>query len=323
MKPLKIFLLFLLFVIMGAFAYLITKFILAYLNAKKAFKACLFNKNQCGQKECTPPADMLHPPLPAVVSLSQWQTSTAKYAASLIYIIEKAANDENKPKPSYPKELTLQKELYNSKEDPVFGAVLSDDNFIWIALRGTISSREWVQDFTSQQEAFLDSKSATQVKLQFLTTTTDGLSPSVHKGFVDAYTNFRKDLLDTLEKIDTDKSKTIIVTGHSLGAGISTIIGTDITDNGYKAVVYNFASPRVGDNVFCDLIKSLKLTIFRIVNTADIVPTLPLAVSPNFKTTDKPYEYTHCGVLMAFTDNWKSILNNHLMAVYMTALKQM
>ena len=153
---------------MTAFAYLITKLILAYLNGKKAFEASWFNKNQCEQKTCPPPADMLHPTIPVDVSLSQWQPSAAQYAASLIYIIEKAANDKNNPKPSYPKELILQKELYNNKEDPVFGAVLSDDKFIWIAMRGTLSSQEWVQDFTYQQEAFLDSKSATQLIYNFL-----------------------------------------------------------------------------------------------------------------------------------------------------------
>lgn len=320
MKALEIFLL---FVVMAAFAYLIRKLILVFINGEKAFEASWFNKEQCGQITCPVPSDMLNPPLPTDVSLVEWQTPVAKYAASLIHIIEKAANDKDKPKPSYPNELTLQKELYISKEDPVFGAVLSDDNFIWVAMRGTITSREWAQDFEYQQEKFLDSKSTTQVKLHFLTTTTNGDKPFVHKGFVDAYMNFRKDLLDTLKNINADKSKTIIVSGHSLGAGISTILGTDIADNGYKAVVYNFASPRVGDQVFCNLITSLGLKIFRIVNTADIVPNLPPSVSPNFKNTNKPYKYVHCGVLMAFTDNWKSVLNNHLMGVYMTALKKM
>ena len=320
MSPLEIFLLCMLAVVLGAFAYMITKLILSYLNVKKAFHASWFNTKQCGEKKCSPPADTTNPPLPSTVSLSDWERDVAQYSAAIIYILEKAAND--KTKPVYPKELVLQKELFDDKDDPVFASVLTNDNFIWIPIRGTLSSREWAQDLTYQQEVFLDSKSTVQVKLDFLLAA-NGEQPSVHKGFVDAYINFRQDLLDTLEKIDPEKSKTIIVCGHSIGAGISTILGADVVNKGYKAVVYNFASPRVGDQVFCDFVAKMGLKIFRVVNTADIVPNLPPSVSPNFKQTDQPYEYVHCGTLKAFADNWKSVLNNHLIGVYMKALKSM
>lgn len=129
---------------------------------------------------------------------------------------------------------------------------------------------------------------------------------------------FRKELLDTLLKIDKDKNKKIIVSGHSLGAGISTVVGADLANDGYKVVVYNFASPRVGDQNFCKLISSLKLKIFRVV-----IPTLPPSVSPNFKDPENPYQYIHCGILKAFSDSWKSLLNNHLMGVYINALQNM
>ena len=197
MSPLEIFLLCMLAVVFGAFAYMVTKLILAYLNGKKALQASWFNTNQCGEKKCPPPSDTTNPQLPSSVSTDNWEVDVAQYSAALIYILEKAAND--KTKPVYPKELVLQKELFDDKDDPIFASVLTNDNFIWIPIRGTLSSREWVQDFAYQQEAFLDSKSAAQVKLDFLAAV-NGEQPSVHKGFVDAYTNFRQDLLNTLEK---------------------------------------------------------------------------------------------------------------------------
>lgn len=320
MHPLEIFILCILAVVFGIFAYMLTKLILEFLNMKKAVQATWFNTKQCGEKLCPPPTDTTSPPLPSTVSLNNWERDVAQYSAALIYIIEKSAN--NKTKPVYPKELVLQKELFNDKDDPIFASILTNDNFIWIAIRGTLSSREWMQDFEYQQEAFLDNKSSHQVKLDFLEVA-NSARPSVHKGFIDVYTNFRQDLLNTLEKIDPDKTKTIIVSGHSLGGSISTIIGADVVNKGYKAVVYNFASPRVGDQVFCDFVNKIALKIFRVVNTADIVPNFPSSVSPNFKQTDQPYEYVHCGVLKTFTDNWKSVLNNHMIGVYMKALKSM
>ena len=48
-----------------------------------------------------------------------------------------------------------------------------------------------------------------------------------------------------------NKNKTIIVSGHRLGAAIATLVGIDLLQSGYtNIVVYSFASPRIGDNVF-------------------------------------------------------------------------
>ena len=94
------------------------------------------------------------------------------------------------------------------------------------------------------------------------------------------------------------------------------------SNKGYITVVYNFASPRVGNPDFCDIINTT-LPVYRIVNTADIIPTLPPSVSPNFLNNEKPYIYKHCGIGKYFTDNWSSLLNNHLMNVYNNSLYKM
>jgi len=303
-----------------AVAYMVTKLILSYLNAKKAINVIMSNTNYCGDKRCGPPEDTKNPPLPSSVSTDNWEVDVARYCAALVYIIAEAAHDNIKP--VYPTELALQGHFYNNKDDPIFASVLTNDNFIWVVVRGTLTSREWAQDYEYKQEDFLDSDSSVQVKLGFLADA-NGEKPSVHQGFLEAYTNFREDLLNTVEKIDPDKSKTIIVCGHSLGAAISSIIGADIVNKGHTSVVYNFASPRVGNQAFCDSVTKMGLRIFRVVNTADVVPTLPLSVSPNFKHTNQPYYYIHCGTMKSFADNRKSVLNNHLIGVYMKALKGM
>ena len=69
----------------------------------------------------------------------------------------------------------------------------------------------------------------------------------------------------------------------------------DLKILGYNVLVYNFASPRVGDNNFCNMIdKIYKLPLFRLVNMCGIVPNSPPPVCPNFQDKDNPYLYLHC-----------------------------
>ena len=127
----------------------------------------------------------------------------------------------------YPKDLVTQKELYDNSGDPVFGVVFMETNNsdnIWISFRGTLSSKEWVQDFTYQQKSMFHKQCVSQVSLNFLTTSS-GKVANVHKGFVDVYMKFQDELSSILHKLDPDKDKKIIISGHSLGAAISTMVG--------------------------------------------------------------------------------------------------
>ena len=77
------------------------------------------------------------------------------------------------------------------------------------------------------------------------------------------------------------------------------MVGAELKQQGYSTVIYNFASPRVGNKAFCNIINSMDVKIFRIVNTADVIPTLPLSVSPNYTkgNANYPVMYAHCGEL--------------------------
>ncbi len=74
----------------------------------------------------------------------------------------------------------------------------------------------------------------------------------------------------------------------------------------------------MGKSAYCNKVNSIGPKVYRIVNTVDIVPTLPFGVVPNFKNYNNPWFYSDCGEIHDFTNNMKSIINNHLMANYST-----
>jgi len=244
-----------------------------------------------------------------------YNKDVARYCTDLVSRIE---NGVETKKIATPDGLKLLKTVHNIPNTPVFGTILEqslpDKKILWISFRGTIDTQEWVQDITYTQENFPNKK---QVKLAFLNTHKK-TTPSVHKGFVDAYMNFRDDIFKI---INATKYESIIVSGHSLGAAISTIVGIDLANSGFPAIVYNFASPRVGDGNLCTMVNDLGLPIFRHVNTEDVIPTTPLAVSANFNDKTNPFMFNHCGEVLYFSTNWKSMINNHLLGIYINAFE--
>eukprot|EP01119_Soliformovum_irregulare_P024194 TRINITY_DN8616_c0_g1_i1.p1 TRINITY_DN8616_c0_g1~~TRINITY_DN8616_c0_g1_i1.p1 ORF type:complete len:159 (-),score=33.30 TRINITY_DN8616_c0_g1_i1:49-525(-) len=71
-------------------------------------------------------------------------------------------------------------------------------------------------------------------------------------------------------------SKDIIVTGHSLGAALSTLAALDIKESlGESSTVWNYGDPRVGNDVFAEYWTQQVGGAWRTVNRADIVPHLP------------------------------------------------
>lgn len=330
-RNLKYFLWFLLGLMVSAILYLIIKVVIMYFNAKNGLNGSWFNKKACGtgscktcdDNKCLPTPDQLVENLPSNIDFKKWEIDVAKYCSVIIYSIEKSA--QKKIKPVYPKDLVMQKELYDNSGDPIFGVVFTETNNsdnIWISFRGTLSSKEWTQDFTYQQESMFQKQAVKQLSLDFLRTAS-GKVANVHKGFVDVYMKFRDDLSSTLQKLDPNKNKKIIISGHSLGAAIATMVGADLVQSGYQDVgVYNFASPRVGDQTFADFVDNeLKLPVYRVVNISDLVPNMPPSVSPNFDDYDNPYMFVHCGKLVYFQINRLSVLNNHLIPVYMAGLQ--
>lgn len=93
----------------------------------------------------------------------------------------------------------------------------------------------------------------------------------VHSGFSDAYDEVHLDIVRFLEKAEY-KNIPLFITGHSLGGALATVAAKRLKHQGGLAACYTFGSPRVGDPLW---IESIKTPVYRIVNAADCVPMLP------------------------------------------------
>jgi hypothetical protein len=143
----------------------------------------------------------------------------------------------------------------------------------------------------------------------------------VHAGFLDVYTrtysgsgysvpSLRSTILRAINSL-TSTTGTLYVTGHSLGAGLSTLAVPDVARNSGQSGIsvpmfhYSLASPRVGDPGFAyNYNFNLPVKTYRIVNTEDIVPYGPPPIS-GFDY------YEHVGTPVDFTAQYGSTGGNH------------
>ena len=282
----------LLWIIILLFLYIVYKLLKKYeLSITKAQNNSLY----CGKTRCPVlPKNLDIPDL----SIQTYNKDIAKYCADLVNRLEFEAKGEIYP----PSNLKRELDLYISHKDFVFGIIWSYLGNVFIVLRGTLEAKEFLDDFNYKQEEY--------------TLTPTNNKTMIHSGFLNVYKRIRDDIQSVVKRLNPNR---VIVTGHSLGAAISTICGLDLKEIGYNTIVYNFASPRIGDINFKNIVNN-NIFLYRIVNISDTIPTLPPAVSSNFNDSNKPYFYYHVGTPIIFEDNWKSLINNHLLAIYINYL---
>lgn len=291
--------------------------IVGYIKFKQVNKAShytVYNTKFCGKETCKAKVvDIKNVPQQ---QNKDYQKDMAQYCANLVYRIELAVTGTYNPPPTIKQELIV----YDLQDKSAFGIIYSYNGYVFIAFRGTSYTEEWQQNFTYQEEIFPHSKPQKQSQITFLSDVNISDAPSVHTGFLNVYESFRDKLIAKVKELNP---KQIIVSGHSLGASVATICSLDLQliNKNYNVIAYVFASPRVGDGVFCKLIQSSGLKLYSIINMVDFIPTIPPSVSPNLDDPKNPYIFTNCGELITFTDNRLSLLNNHLMPVYMNYLQ--
>jgi Lipase (class 3) len=141
-----------------------------------------------------------------------------------------------------------------------------------IAIRGTESIQEWVQDakFLEVPCSFLSSGGNTEDGFtdmyESMVTGPEGRSTKIVKA------------LPTLPWKSPVTSLTIC--GHSLGGALATLLALDVGANApapfNNPVVWTYASPKAGDPVFASTYNHVVPNTTRIANRMDLVPKLPL-----------------------------------------------
>lgn len=144
---------------------------------------------------------------------------------------------------------------------------------IIFVFRGSKVAQDWLVNFKSSKEDFLDEQS----------------EGDVHRGFHSELEKFvdimRNDKIFKLEeracRIDEiSKNTKILLAGHSKGGAIATLVGCYLAKLGISKAnleIYTFGAPPVGDREFANLCKD-RVNLFRVVNKNDPVPILSTIV---------------------------------------------
>ncbi|TYR79160.1 lipase family protein [Priestia megaterium] len=139
-----------------------------------------------------------------------------------------------------------------------FGFILESDDAIVIAFRGTQSEADWIADARIHQRSYPYTENAGRV----------------HEGFLSIYESCREEIFTTYSTLP---AKPLYITGHSLGAALAILHALDVATNTSfpHITMYNFASPRVGDQQFVQTYTQTVSNSRSFINTTDLVPKLP------------------------------------------------
>jgi len=104
----------------------------------------------------------------------------------------------------------------------------------------------------------------------------------VHSGFYDAYMSVKPQVIPAIISLHNSfPSLPIVFVGHSLGGALSTLAVVDasiyinIPPVYVKFYVWNYGSPRVGNQIFANYFRNNIETLWRTVNQRDFIPHLP------------------------------------------------
>ena len=149
-----------------------------------------------------------------------------------------------------------------------------------VTVKGSSTKGDWKVNFKTDQVNFGGTDIETMEELADQPKLKDG--PTVHRGF-NAYTdvilhssvvNDRGELQGLYKLVQQDPHTYLILTGHSLGGAVATLLGQRLLDLGLpseKLMVITFGAPAIGNEAFADTYGE-RMQLLRVTNTADPVP---------------------------------------------------
>jgi hypothetical protein len=195
-----------------------------------------------------------------------------------------------------------------------FGFVASKDSRLFVVIGGTQAPLEWLDDASIHPTPFIPGWGSTTAGFGRLH---DQIFPTIQKLVSDHQGNVNQ----------------ILITGHSLGAALGNLtaahlIGTG-TSKAETMTAYSFSGPRTGDPIFAAKYNREVIRAWRIFNTEDLVPTLPLStVDADPKITlglfetnielilklflkRSPFLFQHVNEPVALTYQLNTVADNH------------
>lgn len=244
-------------------------------------------------------ADVIDMPIPIafIEDVESWDKNYARWTADIEVRTEQSFRFKTSYQP--PSGVTYLGALY-SNDTPIAQMMSANDTFI-CCFRGTASIEELKRDADYPQ------------------TSTNFLPPElmVHSGFNYTYQQFRDQLILNFNTYGSSKA---LIIGHSLGGALALMASIDISTNTKAEYigVHTYASPRMGNIEFGIYYNSRpNMKCHTMINTQDIVPSLPPTISPNAKDPPYPYYYYESvGNVIQFTIQNYSWYMNHIMTCY-------
>lgn len=121
------------------------------------------------------------------------------------------------------------------------------------------------------------------------------MNGKVHAGFYNALSHVWQLVDKRIRQLDPDTSKSVFLTGHSLGAALATLAAARWHDKGRRvSAIYTYGQPRTGDHAFARNFNFAYLpTTFRVVNQSDLVTRVP----------PRSFGYSHLGTFKYITSD--------------------
>lgn len=180
-----------------------------------------------------------------------------------------------------------------------FVAVGGDPVTAVIALRGTASAIEWWDDMHWKLVPFTSVSDGGQVAEGFFDVyRTFGTMTPGEQASSQASRAFAVEVSDAIVGFGSglDPTMPTIVSGHSLGAALGTLLVADLAANTpIKPQAWTFASPRVGDATFAARYGGLSGVSWRIYNLVDVVPYFPADSSDRYQPVTAGYAINSLG----------------------------
>lgn len=152
--------------------------------------------------------------------------------------------------------------LYDIKTDlQGYIGTLSTTKTIYIALRGSSSIMNWMDDF--------------EVKLVSYSTYPE-CNCNVHNGFYRSTLGITNKTIETVHMLKRQYTDyQVVVTGHSYGASCGQLLAMELEKAGIRTKLYNYGQPRVGNSKYAVFTNSILIEYWRATHNKDMVPHLP------------------------------------------------